>query len=231
MASSEMMGCFPLFLLCLPAASALSPCPVRVRSHSSAAACAPLSSRREALVGAALAALAGCASPASAAPKDGRASINLQEELYALLRVQESTMQESRLVKTGKYRDLQRLNIKRATRMMLENSDFATRFNKASAFAPRDQVMQATTYGNTAVEGLNQILEYFPQDLKANSLTPEQTRFVLAALASVSTAIDKFLAIMPAEPLAKARAQMAEENELNLKEFDGVQYLNPPEVL
>ena len=86
----------------------------------------------------------------------------LQPELVFILRVQESTGQETRLIQTGKYKDLQRLNIKRAVGMMLENSDLQGRFVAATAYAPPSKVTQATEYGNQAVEALVQILEYFP---------------------------------------------------------------------
>ena len=49
------------------------------------------------------------------------------------------------------------------------------------------------------MEGLIQILEYFPDKLKVNDITPEQKRFVLAALDSVSRNIDSFLSLMPAD--------------------------------
>jgi len=49
------------------------------------------------------------------------------------------------------------------------------------------------------VEGLIQILEYFPDKLKVNDITPEQKKFVLAALNSVSRNIDSFLSLMPAD--------------------------------
>ena len=44
-------------------------------------------------------------------------------ELVLILRVKESTFQETRLITSGKFKDLQRLNIKRAIGMMLENSE------------------------------------------------------------------------------------------------------------
>ena len=47
----------------------------------------------------------------------------LTPELVQILRVKESTYQETRLISSGKYKDLQRLNIKRAIGMMLENSE------------------------------------------------------------------------------------------------------------
>ena len=51
----------------------------------------------------------------------------LAPELVQILRVKESTFQETRLISSGKYKDLQRLNIKRAIGMMLDNSDVCGR--------------------------------------------------------------------------------------------------------
>ena len=46
--------------------------------------------------------------------------VDLQEELVGILRVQESCSQQTRLVKTGKFKELQRLNVKRAIRMVID---------------------------------------------------------------------------------------------------------------
>ena len=100
----------------------------------------------------------------------------------------------------------------RAVGMMLDNYDLRDRFVRASAYAPGDKQQQALLYGQTAVESLIQILEYFPQDLQANSLSPEQTKFVLGALGSVSKSIDSFLAFMPDDVVESAREQVKEEN-------------------
>ncbi|KAL3905236.1 MAG: hypothetical protein SGPRY_010984, partial [Prymnesium sp.] len=64
--------------------------------------------------------------------------------------------QETRLIKTGKYRELQRLNIKRAIKFMLDNYSLNERFVKAASFAPASQVVAATQYGQAAVESLIQ---------------------------------------------------------------------------
>jgi len=81
------------------------------------------------------------------------------------------------------------------------------------------------------VESLIQILEYFPDKLKVNDITPDQKKFVLAALDSVSRNIDGFLALMPAEQVQAAKEQIEEENRLNLAELpDDVTLLNPPKV-
>lgn len=93
------------------------------------------------------------------------------------------------------------------------------------------QVAVATQYGQTAVEGLIQILEYFPSNLKADDLTREQSTFVLAALASTSKSIDSFLGLMPQDAVQAAKRQVAEENDLNEKEFpEDMKLLNPPTV-
>ena len=103
------------------------------------------------------------------------------------------------------------------------------RFIAASFYCEPEQIAAATQYGNTAVESLIQILEYFPDKLKANTLTPEQSRFVLAALRDASENIDRFMALMPAEVVERARAQVAEENQQNLEEMPKDQeLLNAP---
>jgi len=177
-----------------------------------------------------IAAVGALPRPALAVKANIKRDTNLNEELYQILRVQEAASQQGRLVKTGKYRDLQRLNIKRGVKMMIDNYDLEGRFVRASAFAPGDKVQTATSYGQTAVEGLIQILEYFPNELNAIDLTRDQTQFVLAALSSTSKTIDSFLLLMPSDQVAVAKARLDEENALNLKEFPEGSYLNAPEI-
>jgi len=153
----------------------------------------------------------------------------LQENLVLILRVKEATSQETRLIKSGKYKELQRLNIKRAIGFMLENYDLRDRFVTASVYASQADQGSAQSFAGTAVESLIQIIEYFPRDLVANDLSPEQRTFVLRALESTSSSIDNFLSLMPEEAVTKANAQVAEENELNEKEYqdeDGKGILN-----
>ena len=119
----------------------------------------------------------------------------LREQLVLILRVQEATGQETNLVKSGKYKELQRLNIKRAISFMIDNYNLQDRFVTASAFAPLEKQQVATEYAQTAVESLVQILEYFPDKLVANDLSREQSQFVLAALTSTSKNIDSFLSL------------------------------------
>ena len=142
----------------------------------------------------------------------------LQENLVLILRVKEACGQETRLISTGKYKELQRLNIKRAVGFMLENYSLRDRFVSASAFAPLEKQQVATDYAQTAVESLIQILEYFPDKLAVNDLTSTQKDFCLSALKSTTRSIDSFLTLMPPEIVEKAVAQIAEENELNEQE-------------
>jgi len=174
--------------------------------------------RRDAVqftLGAASAAAVGVPLPAFAA-RDPRV---LKENVVAILRVKESAAQEMRLVQTGKYKDVQRSGIKRAVNFMIDNSNLRDRFVTAGSFAAVSDQQQANAYAGTAVESLVQILEYFPQDLVVNQLTPEQNSFVLRALTSTSDNIDRFLALMPAGAVESATAQIIEENELNTKEY------------
>ena len=126
----------------------------------------------------------------------------------------------ARAARARRAQELQRLNIKRAIKFMLDNYDLRDRFVTASAFAPLAQQQQATDYAQTAVESLIQILEYFPDKLTVNDLSREQSQFVLAALSSTSKAIDSFLTLMPPEAVEGARLQVAEENRLNEQEFE-----------
>ncbi|KAL1527301.1 hypothetical protein AB1Y20_015973 [Prymnesium parvum] len=193
----------------------------------------PLIHRREAVHAAAACAAASLLPfPAPRAFAAPAAKIDLNEQLLLILRVKEAASQEVRLIKTGKYRELQRLNVKRAVRFMLDNYALGERFVKASSFAPASQVVAATQYGQAAVEGLIQIMEYFPDKLVANDLTSEQEKFVIAALASTDKNIDLFCSLMPPAALAAAKAQIEEENKLNDQEYrevnDGSDLINMP---
>jgi len=139
-----------------------------------------------------------------------------------ILRVKEASSQEARLIKTGKYKEVQRLNVKRAIKFMLDNYALNERFVKAASFAPSGQVMTAGQYGQNAVESLTQILEYFPDKLVANDLTRDQEKFVMAALDNTNKNIDLFCELMPPTAVDAAKAQLEEENKLNDIEYKEV---------
>ena len=102
---------------------------------------------------------------------------------------------------------------------MLDNYDLRDRFIRASEYVPTQKQQQVLSIAQRGVESLVQILEYFPRDLVVNDLSPEQTSFVLKALAQTSKSIDEFMTYMPAEVVEAAKQQIVDENYLNEKEY------------
>jgi len=183
------------------------------------------------LQGGALSLALSIAQPAMAA-KD---SISLERAVYLIVRVQEGTTQEERLISTGKFKDLQRANIKAAAQMLLRNYQLDDCLTVASKqVVDKAKIVEALDAGRTAVDALQQINEYFDSaegSLKVNQLDGEKTKFVLKALATSRTNLDAFLGYLPPNVVASAKAQVAEENDLNQKEYKGEDgstiYLNP----
>ena len=95
--------------------------------------------------------------PAAAAPKRKP----LSACLYNVLRVREATEQETRLLSSGQFKDVQRANVKLAVRFILTNYDLAGNVVAASAYLAGDARMQASGAGQSAVQSLFTILEYF----------------------------------------------------------------------
>ena len=86
----------------------------------------------------------------------------LADLLYTILRVREATEQESRLIKSGKFKDVQRANVKLAVRFMVENYRLADAFVAAAAYLDgNDRRIAAGDVGQAAVQNLVTILEYF----------------------------------------------------------------------
>jgi hypothetical protein len=100
---------------------------------------------------------------ATAATATAPARVPLDELLYRILRVREATQQETRLIRTGKFKDVQRANVKLAVKFMIENYRLADAFVQASAYlegGPSRRVEAGQT-GQLAVQSLYTILEYF----------------------------------------------------------------------
>ena len=86
----------------------------------------------------------------------------LDDLLYTILRVREATEQESRLIRSGKFKDVQRANVKLAVRFMVENYRLADAFVSASAYLDgNERRIAAGDVGQAAVQNLVTILEYF----------------------------------------------------------------------
>lgn len=98
----------------------------------------------------------------------------VQTPLYYILRVREAAEQESRLIKSGKFKDVQRANVKLAVKFMIENYRLNDNFIAASGYLNGDKRIKAGEIGQTVVQNLYTILEYFDasdvQNIKVSSL-------------------------------------------------------------
>eukprot|EP00555_Chaetoceros_dichaeta_P002461 CAMPEP_0198250804 /NCGR_PEP_ID=MMETSP1447-20131203/1850_1 /TAXON_ID=420782 /ORGANISM="Chaetoceros dichaeta, Strain CCMP1751" /LENGTH=251 /DNA_ID=CAMNT_0043935689 /DNA_START=11 /DNA_END=766 /DNA_ORIENTATION=- len=170
-------------------------------------------------------------SPASAAEEKR----TMQQPLYPILRVREAAEQEARLIKSGKFKDVQRANVKLAVKFMLENYRLNDNFIAASAFLTGSGRIRAIDAGQNTVQNLLTILEYFDssdvQNLKvgSNSLGGQKETIVLNGLDATRKGIDEFLSFFPRDEVGEVVARINAENEMNLKEFDPElgQLLNP----
>jgi hypothetical protein len=91
------------------------------------------------------------------------AANDLDSYLYKIIRVREATQQERRLIQTGKFKDIQRANVKLAVKFMVSNYRLADCVLGASAYLKggNSAQMRAIDVGQTAVQNLQTILEYF----------------------------------------------------------------------
>ncbi|GKY94215.1 hypothetical protein MPSEU_000387300 [Mayamaea pseudoterrestris] len=95
-------------------------------------------------------------------PAQAATRVPLEELLYKILRVREATQQESRLINSGKFKDVQRANVKLAVKFMLENYRLADQFVQASTYIEdSSKRLEAAQVGQSAVQNLYTILEYF----------------------------------------------------------------------
>ena len=85
----------------------------------------------------------------------------LETYLYTIARVREATAQETRLIKTGKFKDAARGNVKLAVRFMLNNYRLSDNVIAAASYLKGQQQIQAGSDGQKAVQALYTILEYF----------------------------------------------------------------------
>jgi hypothetical protein len=102
----------------------------------------------------------------------------LSDVLYRILRVREATQQEVRLITTGKFKDVQRANVKLAVKFMVENYRLNDAFVTGSGYLEGSSAkrVEAGQVGQRAVQNLYTILEYFDssdvQNLKVCSFVP-----------------------------------------------------------
>jgi hypothetical protein len=171
--------------------------------------------------------------PPATAAAGKRASLN--DSLYRILRVREATLQETRLIKNGTFKDVQRNNVKLAIRFMVENYRLNDAFVGASSYLPGDVKLAAVEVGQSAVSNLYTILEYFDagdvENIKVTSLGSDKEELVLKGLDATKRKIDDFINFFPTANVEEVSTLIAEENRLNAKEFDDPalgQILNMP---
>lgn len=183
-------------------------------------------SRRDWLVtagtSAAAAAVLATSQPAFAASTKRK---TLDECLYSIMRVREATFQESRLINSGKFKDVQRANVKLAVKFILNNYRLSDTFIAAAAYLDNNsQRVSAGEVGQGAVQDLQTILEYFDssdvQNIKVGASDTGKERLVLQGLDSTRNNIDGFLSYFPEQKVQEARKKILAENELNYKEWD-----------
>jgi hypothetical protein len=98
-----------------------------------------------------------------AASEPARAeSLDMEGYLYRIVRVREATQQERRLIKSGKFKDVQRANVKLAVKFMVQNYRLADCIVGSAAYLNgNERQIRAIDVGQTAVQNLQTILEYF----------------------------------------------------------------------
>lgn len=151
--------------------------------------------------------------------------VPLETSLYTILRVREATQQEARLIKSGKFKDVQRANVKLAVKFMVENYQLGDAFVKASSYLEtNERRVAANTAGQNAVQDLYTILEYFDsadvQNLKVSSLSSDKESVVIKGLDATRRSIDEFLGYFPKETVDSVKSKVKTENDLNFQEFD-----------
>jgi len=150
----------------------------------------------------------------------------LKDNLYFIIRVKEATLQESRLISGGRYKDVQRANVKLAIRFMINNYQLSDRIIASSNFiSDFGKRQRATETGMSVVENLTTIMEYFDaggvENLKVGaSGMGGKEPLVKKGLESAGKKIDDFLTYFPESEVSAVKEFIAEENALNEKEFD-----------
>eukprot|EP00578_Thalassiosira_sp_NH16_P030522 CAMPEP_0181078800 /NCGR_PEP_ID=MMETSP1071-20121207/1682_1 /TAXON_ID=35127 /ORGANISM="Thalassiosira sp., Strain NH16" /LENGTH=265 /DNA_ID=CAMNT_0023160145 /DNA_START=40 /DNA_END=837 /DNA_ORIENTATION=- len=147
----------------------------------------------------------------------------LSTYIYNVLRVREATEQETRLINSGKFKDVQRANVKLAVKFMINNYKLSDSVVAGSSYLKGNARVQASGAGQSAVQSLFTIVEYFDssdvENIKVDSLSGKEA-IVNNGLKSVRRDIDDFLSYFPNDVVDEAKSKIMSENELNFKEFD-----------
>jgi len=160
-------------------------------------------------------------------PLPAQAADTLDSYLYKIIRVREATQQERRLIQSGKFKDMQRANVKLAVKFMVQNYRLSDSVVGASTFLSggNSQQMRAIDTGQMAVQNLQTILEYFDtsdvENIKVgkNSMSGKE-EIVVRGLEATQIKLDEFLSFFDEDTVTRVKDQVQEENDLNMKEFD-----------
>eukprot|EP00913_Durusdinium_trenchii_P022188 g20848.t1 len=120
----------------------------------------------------------------------------LEKALYLISRVQEATVQQERLVSTGKFKEttlhvVKSEQLPEALNMMMDNYRLADQVVTAAGYVePKENIVKASQVGNDAVEVLETAKEYFGQPLKVSGLTDEQRKFIIEAMQACSCLLE-----------------------------------------
>jgi len=102
----------------------------------------------------------------------------LSSYLYSILRAREATEQESRLIRTGKFKDVQRANVKLAIKFIINNYKLSDSIISASSYLTGNDRVKASGVGQSAVQSLFTIVEYFDssdvENIKVDSLAGKE---------------------------------------------------------
>lgn len=120
---------------------------------------------------------------------------------------------------------MQRANVKLAVKFMINNYKLSDSVVAASSYLSGNARVSASGVGGSAVQSLYTILEYFDssdvENIKVGSDSiAGKEGIVTKGLESVRRDIDDFLSYFPLDVVDQAKAKIAEENELNFREFD-----------
>jgi len=106
---------------------------------------------------------------------------------------------------------------------MINNYKLSDSIIAASSYLKGNERVQASGVGQSAVQSLYTIVEYFDasevENIKVDSLAGKED-IVNNGLKSVRRDIDDFVSYFPKDTVEEVKAKIATENELNYKEFD-----------
>lgn len=163
------------------------------------------------------------ASAEEEATKSAPKRLPLSSYVYNILRVREATEQETRIINNKKFKDAQRANVKLAIKFILNNYKLSDSVIAASSYLSGNARVQASGVGQSAVQSLFTIIEYFDssdvENIKVDALSGKEA-IVTKGLESVRRDIDEFLSYFPSDVVEEQKAKILEENKLNYKEFD-----------